>query len=280
MLRTIGVLPALVLTVALAAGCQQREASTPPSYANQPPPGYYQQPGYQQPGYQQPGYQQPGYQQPGYQQPGYQQPGYQQPGYQQPGYQQPAPTQPAPTQPAPTQPAPTTTQPAPTAQPGGFPWPFPIPGQQTGGQQPAPSGGSSSGSASAIDPNLASAATIPLNNLAATEAPGMTKEGGPIAGQFSAGQTLEQQIQLMPGKCYTIVGVGAGITELDISLVALTPIPMGSSVLAQDNSSGSNAVLGGRGNCYRWSLPVGINAKYIVKATAGSGVAAAQLYVK
>lgn len=265
MLRTIGVLPALVLTVALAAGCQQREASTPPSYANQPPPGYYQQPGYQQPGYQQPGYQQPGYQQPG---------------YQQPGYQQPAPTQPAPTQPAPTQPAPTTTQPAPTAQPGGFPWPFPIPGQQTGGQQPAPSGGSSSGSASAIDPNLASAATIPLNNLAATEAPGMTKEGGPIAGQFSAGQTLEQQIQLMPGKCYTIVGVGAGITELDISLVALTPIPMGSSVLAQDNSSGSNAVLGGRGNCYRWSLPVGINAKFIVKATAGSGVAAAQLYVK
>ncbi|WP_437314811.1 hypothetical protein [Sorangium sp. So ce385] len=277
MLRTLGVLPAMVLTAALAAGCQQREASPPPSYANQPPPGYYQQPGYQQPGYQQPGYQQPGYQQPGYQQPGYQQPGYQQP---QPGYQQPAPTQPAPTQPAPTQPAPTTS-----TQPGGFPWPFPFPGQtggqQTGGQQPAPSGsGSSSGSASPVDPNFASAATIPLNNLAATEAPGMTKEGGPIAGQFSAGQTLEQQIQLMPGKCYTILGVGAGITELDISLVALTPIPMGSSVLAQDNLTGANAALGGRGNCYRWSLPVGINAKYIVKATAGSGVAAAQLYVK
>ncbi|WP_437809199.1 hypothetical protein [Sorangium sp. So ce1078] len=274
MLRTIGVLPAMVLTAALAAGCQQREASTPPSYANQPPPGYYQQPGYQQPGYQQPGYQQPGYQQPGYQQPGYQQPA--------PGYQQPAPTQPAPTQPAPTQPAP-----APSAQPGGFPWPFPFPGQQqtggqqTGGQQPAPSGsGSSTGSASPIDPNFASAATIPLNNLAATEAQGMTKEGGPIAGQFNAGQTLEQQIQLMPGKCYTVLGVGAGITELDISLVALTPIPMGSSVLAQDSSTGANAALGGRGNCYRWPLPVGVNAKIIVKATAGSGVAAAQLYVK
>ncbi|WP_437828697.1 hypothetical protein [Sorangium sp. So ce1153] len=276
MLRTIGVLSAMVLTAALAAGCQQREASTSPNYANQPPPGYYQQPGYQQPGYQQPGYQQPGYQQPGYQQPQqYPPPGYQQP--QQPGYQ-PAPTQPAPTtqQPAPQQPGT-----APTA-PGGFPWPFPIPGQTTtGGQQPAPSGGgTSSGSASAIDPNFASAATIPLNNLAATEAQGMTKEGGPIAGQFSAGQTLEQQIQLMPGKCYTVLGVGAGITELDISLVALTPIPMGSSVLAQDTLTGSNAALGGRGNCFRWSLPVGINAKYIVKATAGSGIAAAQLYVK
>ena len=70
------------------------------------------------------------------------------------------------------------------------------------------------------------------------------------------------------------------LTELDISLVALTPIPMGSSVLAQDTLTGSNAALGGRGNCFRWSLPVGINAKYIVKATAGSGIAAAQLYVK
>ncbi|WP_437731688.1 hypothetical protein [Sorangium sp. So ce1335] len=265
----------MVLTAALAAGCQQREASPPPNYANQPPPGYAPPPGgyYQQPGYQQ-GYPPPGYQQP--QQ--YPPPGSQQP--QQPGYQ-PAPQQPAPT---PQQPAPQQPGATPSAQPGGFPWPFPIPGQTTtGGQQPAPSGtgtGTSSGSASPIDPNFASAATIPLNNLAATEAPGMTKEGGPIAGQFSAGQTLEQQIQLMPGKCYTILGVGAGITELDISLVALTPIPMGSSELARDNLTGANAALGGRGNCFRWSLPVGINAKYIVKATAGSGVAAAQLYVK
>ncbi|WP_081426228.1 hypothetical protein [Sorangium cellulosum] len=273
MLRTIGVLSTMVLTAALAAGCQQREASPPPNYANQPPPGYAPPPGgyYQQPGYQQ-GYPPPGYQQP---QQGYPPPGYQQP--QQPDYQQPQ--QPAPTtqQPAPQQPGA-----APSAQPGGFPWPFPLPGQTTtGGQQPAPSGsGTSTGSASPIDPNFASAATIPLNNLAATEAQGMTKEGGPIAGQFSAGQTLEQQIQLMPGKCYTILGVGAGITELDISLVALTPIPMGSSELARDTLTGSNAALGGRGNCFRWSLPVGINAKYIVKATAGAGMAAAQLYVK
>ncbi|AUX46356.1 hypothetical protein SOCE26_078620 [Sorangium cellulosum] len=259
----------MVLTAALAAGChEQREASAPPNYANQPPPGYYQQPGYQQ------GYPPPGYQQPGYQQ-GYPPPGYQQPGYQQPAPQQPAPQQPAPQQPAPQQPAP--------QQPGGFPWPFPIPGQTTGGQtggQPAPSGGTSAGTATAIDPNFATAATIPLNAYAANEAQGMTKEGGPIAGQFTAGQTLEHQFQLMPGKCYTILGVGAGITELDIQLIALTPIPMGSSVLAQDNSSGANASLGGRGSCYRWSLPVGINAKVVVKATAGSGVAAAQIYVK
>jgi hypothetical protein len=108
----------------------------------------------------------------------------------------------------------------------------------------------------------------------------MSAEGPPIAGQFKDGQILEQAIQLLPGKCYTVLAVGAGITEMDISLIALTPIPMGSPVLAQDSSSGASASLGGRGNCYRWSLPVGINAKYVVKATAGSGIAAAQLYVK
>lgn len=278
MLRTMGVKPGIILTAALAVGCQQREASPPPSYAGQPG---YQQPYPQQPGYQQPYPQQPGYQQPYPEQPGYQQPYPQQPAPQQPGYQQPYPQQPAPQQPAPQQPAPQQPGTTPSAQPGGFPWPFPLPGDQQSGGQPAPSGGgSTAGSATPIDPNLASAATIPLNAYAASEAQGMTKEGGPIAGQFSAGQTLEHTIQLMPGKCYTVLGVGAGITELDISLVALTPIPMGSSVLAQDNTTGSNASLGGRGNCYRWALPVGINAKIVLKATAGSGIAAAQLYVK
>lgn len=109
----------------------------------------------------------------------------------------------------------------------------------------------------------------------------MSAEGPPIAGQFKDGQILEQSIQLLPGKCYTVLAVGAGISETDISLIALTPIPMmASPVLAQDSSTGATASLGGRGNCYRWSLPVGINAKYVVKATAGSGIAAAQLYVK
>jgi hypothetical protein len=127
---------------------------------------------------------------------------------------------------------------------------------------------------------VASAATVPLNALAATDAAGMKAEGGPFAGQFQAGQTLEQTTQLLPGKCYTVLAVGAGISEMDISLIALTPIPGMSPVLAQDNSTGAKASLGGRGNCYRWSLPIGVNAKIILKATAGAGVAAGQLYSK
>ena len=277
MLRQIGIASVLVSIAALAAGCaDRREPETPQQYAGQP--------GYGQPGYGQPGYGQqqppPGYGQPYPQQPYPQQPYPQQPYPQQPAPQQPYPQQPAPQQPAPQQPAP--QQPAPQ-QPGGFPWPFPLPGQTgqqpaPGGQQPAPSGGGSM--ASSIDPNLASAATVPLQAFAVNEAPGMKAEGGPFAGQFQAGQILEQQFQILPGKCYTVLAVGAGVSEVDLQLVALTPVPGMSPVLAQDSGTGTKASLGGRGNCYRWTLPVGINAKVVVKATAGSGIIASQLYSK
>ena len=60
----------------------------------------------------------------------------------------------------------------------------------------------------------------------------------------------------------------------------MTPIPSSSPVLANDNTTGPNASLGGRGNCYRWQAPIGINAKYVVKSTRGLGIIAAQLYSK
>jgi hypothetical protein len=65
-----------------------------------------------------------------------------------------------------------------------------------------------------------------------------------------------------------------------ISIVAVTPIPASSPVLASDNTNGPNAALGGRGNCYRWQAPIGINAKYVVSAKRGLGIIAAQLYSK
>ncbi len=264
---------ALILASSFSAGCMGGRDSTQGSAT----PGTYpagQQPGYQQ----QPGYpQQPGYQQ----QPGYpQQPGYQQPA---PTYQQPAPTNPSfPQQPAPTTPGtdPNAQQPAPAA-PGGFQWPFPIPGMPTTpGATPAPGGQPSSGAATAIDPNFASVATVPLMAFSQQEAPGMAREGQVAAGQFKEGQTLEQPFQMLPNKCYSVLAVGAGVQEVDISIVAVTPIPQASGVLAQDQGTGSSASLGGRGNCYKWSFPFGINAKYVVKATRGQGVIASQLYSK
>jgi len=108
----------------------------------------------------------------------------------------------------------------------------------------------------------------------------MQADGQPFAGQFQQGQTLEQAINIQPGKCYAVVGVGAGIQELDIQLVA-QPAPMlPPTVLAQDQGSGPNATLGGKGNCFKNPLPIGGPGKVILKATSGSGMAAAQVFVK
>lgn len=68
-------------------------------------------------------------------------------------------------------------------------------------------------------------------------------------------------------------------SQVDLSIVAVTPIPQASSILASSSGT-SNASLGGRGNCFRWDFPVAINAKFVVRATAGRGLAAAQLYSK
>jgi hypothetical protein len=177
----------------------------------------------------------------------YQQPGGTQPG----GYQQPGGT-----------------------QPGGY--------QQPGGTQPGvpgsqPAAGGSS--ATPVAPAMAAAATPVMAGIAAAEAQGMQAEGGPFAGQFQAGQTLEQPFNLQAGKCYAVVGVGLGITELDIQIVAHQP-PLPAVNLAQDSSTGSNATLGGKGQCFKNPLPLGGPAKVILKATAGSGIGVAQIYVK
>jgi hypothetical protein len=50
-------------------------------------------------------------------------------------------------------------------------------------------------------------------------------------------------------------------------------------VLAQDSTTGPNATLGGKGQCFKNPLPVGGPAKAIMRVR-GSGVAVAQIYVK
>lgn len=278
MYRTIVVSSALLFTLALATGCEKQDASQNPQTAQNP----YQQGQYPQGQYPQ-GQPPPG----GYQQPppgGYQQPppgGYQQPppgGYQQPapgGYQQPYPQQPG--QPAPQQPAPGGTA---APAPGGFP--FPIPGMPAPGGAPAPQqGGTASGGlASRIDPNFAAAATGPLMLFAQQQAPGMQREGNVAAAQFQEGQSMEEPVSLQPGKCYTVLAVGAGVAEVDIALQLTTPMPGMNPALAQDSGAGHQAALGGGGNCYKWPWPMAGQAKYVIKATRGSGIVAGQLYVK
>jgi hypothetical protein len=142
---------------------------------------------------------------------------------------------------------------------------------------PAPAGSA----ATAIPPVAALAATPVMQGLATQEARGMAQDGGPFAGQFQEGQVLEQPINIAPGKCYTIIGLGIGVQELDLQLVA-TPAPgVPPIVLAQDSTTGPQAVLGGKANgCWRNPTPIGGTGKILMKATKGAGIAAAQVYSK
>jgi hypothetical protein len=151
--------------------------------------------------------------------------------------------------------------------------------QQPAPQQPAPQQGGG-GQATPIAPAMAAAATPIMQGMAMSETPGMQPDGAAFAGQFSQGQVLEQPFNIQPGKCYSVVAVGIGITELDV-MIQVQPVPaFPAQTLAQDNMSGAQAVLGGKGNCFKNPLPVGGPAKVVMKATGGSGMAIGQLYSK
>ena len=136
--------------------------------------------------------------------------------------------------------------------------------------------------ATPLDPMFAGVATAPLSAFATTEAPGMAREGNIGAAQFQEGQISEQNLTLQPGKCYAVLAVGVGVAEVDIALVGVSPIPGLQGVIARDGGSGSQASLGGKGNCYR--LPpfalMPVPAKVVVKASRGAGVVASAVFTK
>lgn len=160
----------------------------------------------------------------------------------------------------------------PSAQPGAFPG---IPGFPA----PAPAGGGG-GTAQALDPNLAALATGPLGLFAGSEAPGMAKDGPVVAGNFQAGQTLEGQFSFQPGKCYTLVAQGAGVSSVGLEMQYVTPVPGLAPSIGRSAQNGAQASIGGKANCLRPISPFPANAKFIVTAKAGAGVIAAQLFSK
>jgi hypothetical protein len=175
---------------------------------------------------------------------------------------------------APTTPAPGGTAPAP------------------GGTAPAPGVAVPPGivattqagpTAAALDPTAAQAATQLIAPLGAQHAPAGAKPiGSAIAGNFQQGQSLEAQVQMNPGKCYTVVGVGLPpVTNLDISLVPAVAIPgLPAATMAADNSVGANAIVGDKPNCFKWALPMSGMMKVVMTVSQGSGVAAAQVFEK
>lgn len=151
-------------------------------------------------------------------------------------------------------------------------------GVGTGSGIPGLTGGSCP-PAQALDAMAGMAATQGLNLLAQQNAPGAKAVGSPIAGNFQAGQCLEVQVTLNPGKCYTAIATGAGPSEVDVELQLPLP-PPGNQTIAQDNTSGPMAVLGKSPDCFKNPSPFAAPMKLVLKVPAGQGMAAAQLYEK
>jgi len=170
--------------------------------------------------------------------------------------------------------APAATTPVATAPATGVPAIPGLPGVATTSTGPA---------ATPLDPATAQVVTSLIAPLAATAAaPGAKPVGAAIAGNFAQGQSLEQTVQMNPGKCYTIVGAGVPtITNLDIQLVPSIAIPgMPAAVVAADSSQGATAIVGQQPNCYKWALPMGGTMKVVVSVSGGQGMAAAQVFEK
>jgi hypothetical protein len=245
--------PELTLFIGLMLACsKQSEPETPaqPYPQQQYPAGQYPQQQYPEQQQQYPAQQQP---YPAQQQP---YPAQQQP---YPAQQQPYPAQQQP------YPAATPTAPAPAGLPGALPPTAP----------PAPL-------ATAIDPSMAAAVQPVLTQLATTKAPAGAKPiGSLMAANFQQGQQLEAQVQMEPGKCYTVVGASLPpVAELDLKLIAVTPLAGMAPVLAVDNTTGAQAVLGEKPNCFKWAWPIPAPVKVVVTVTSGQGLAAAQLFGK
>jgi hypothetical protein len=137
--------------------------------------------------------------------------------------------------------------------------------------------------ATPLDPTAAQAATQLIAPLGQQHAVAGSKPvGSAMAGNFQQGQSLESQVQMNPGKCYTVVGVGLPpVTNLDISLVPALPIPgLPAATMAADSTVGANAIVGEKPNCFKWAFPMSGMMKVIMTVSAGSGVAAAQVFEK
>ena len=137
------------------------------------------------------------------------------------------------------------------------------------------------GPATPIAPMAAAVIQPILVGMGQNEAQGGQPDGSPFAGQFAAGQTLEQTINIKANGCYTVVAASVGIQQLDIALV-VQPTPLMQPItVAQSSGTGPNATLGGRATgCWRNPTPLVGQGKVILRATSGQGLAAAQVFSK
>ena len=134
-----------------------------------------------------------------------------------------------------------------------------------------------------VGASAAALVTVALAPLAKQYAPGAKPVGTPSAAMFQQGQVFETQVQMNPGKCYTVVGAAVPtVQNLDIQLVPTITLPgFAAPVVAEDKTQASTAIVAPAPKCFKWSeiVPSG-SMKVIMRVSAGQGLAAMQVYEK
>lgn len=132
-----------------------------------------------------------------------------------------------------------------------------------------------------IEPALQQAALAVLNEIAIREAPGGKPVGETRVALLGTNQTAEQTVTLKPGKCYTVIASGMlPIAEVNVQMYPDLGAAGVNLVLAQDQTTGPQAVLGQGANCYKWALAAEGRVRIVTTVAAGAGIVATQVYEK
>ncbi len=116
-----------------------------------------------------------------------------------------------------------------------------------------------------------------IRAAAARYAPGMTPEGQVAKGNVAEGGHVQFIANMDASHCYTIVGFGFGVQELDVTLLAP---PLYTLQAGQDAMAGPTAVLAPSPQPLCPQIPIAIPYKVDVLARKGGGMVGAQVYSK
>ncbi len=124
---------------------------------------------------------------------------------------------------------------------------------------------------------IADPAEAGLRAAASQHAPGMSPEGQVAKGNLAEGGHVGFVVNMEPTKCYAVVAYGAGVTDLDVHLLAP---PFYNFVAGQDGMAGPTAVVGAAPKPLCPLIPMAVPYKIDLHAKKGAGQVAAQVYSK
>lgn len=116
-----------------------------------------------------------------------------------------------------------------------------------------------------------------IKAAAAKYAPGMSPDGQVAKGNVAEGGHVGFIFNMDPSRCYTIVGFGVGVTDLDLNLLAP---PIYTISAGQDGMAGPTAVIGAAPKPMCPLVPLQVPYKIDIYAKKGGGAVGAQVYSK